>query len=84
MAQKQKKNSTLLCTFRKCKQPQTDNEFCTKHQPKRGRNDLIDALCNIELWAEGYSSTPGNLASPKDKKNLKKAYNLLLDFIIYS
>lgn len=82
--QKQKKNTTLLCTFRNCKNIQTDNEFCAKHQAKKGRKDLIDALCNMELWATGYSSKPGKKASTKDKMLLGKAYNLLMDFIIYS
>ena len=46
--QKQKKNTTLLCTFRNCKNIQTDNEFCTKHQVKKGRKDLIKAIETLE------------------------------------
>ena len=78
MAQKQKKNTTLLCTFRKCKRPQIDNEFCEIHQAKKGRNDLIEALNQLDEWADGYTS------SLKEKKLQERLYNILMDFVIYS
>ena len=79
MAQTQKKNSTLLCTFRKCRQPQiADNEFCTRHQAKKGRNDLMEALNQLDEWADEYT------ASLEEKKLQEKLYDKLMDFIIYS
>jgi hypothetical protein len=79
--QKQKKNTTLLCTFRNCKNIQTDNEFCTKHQAKKGRKDLVDALTQLSDWADNFTNI---VPSPTIKKEQEKMYNLLMDFIIYS
>lgn len=78
MAQKQKKNKTLLCTFRKCRQPQTNNEFCLKHQAKKGREDLKEALNQLDEWADKYT------CDMREKLEQQKKYDLLMDFIIYS
>jgi hypothetical protein len=43
MSQTQKKNETLLCTFRDCKNPQAENEYCTDHQPKQDVNYLFES-----------------------------------------
>ena len=77
--QKQKKNTTLLCTFRNCKNIQTDNEFCAKHQAKKGRKDLIKAIETLEELA-----TDACQGSSDVELEVNKAYNLLMDFIIYS
>ena len=77
--QKQNPKTTLLCTFRNCKNPQDDQgEFCPKHYPKKGRNDLIEALNQLDEWADGYTS------SFKEKKLQEKLYDLVMDFITNS
>ena len=77
--QKQKKNEALRCTFRKCKNLQgADGEFCKIHQPKKGRDDLIEALNQLDEWADQTTY------NTREKLEQQKRYNLLMDFIIYS
>lgn len=76
--QKQNPKKELLCTFRNCKNPQDENEFCIKHQWKKGRKDLINALNQLDEWAD---QTTVDL---KEKKLQEKLYNKLADFVLYS
>lgn len=76
MTQKQKKNETLLCTFRNCKEPQSsDGEFCLRHYPKDDREDLKDALNRIDEMASQLTEDSEEL------EQLKEDYNLIFDFI---
>ena len=76
MAQKQKKNTILLCTFRDCKEPQTDDgEYCLRHYAKDDRDDLKDALNRIYEMA-------GQLTEDSEElQQLETDYNVVFDFI---
>ena len=75
MAQKQNHKQALKCVFGSCKELQgADGEYCNKHQPKKGRAKLLDALNRMDELADMS-------AIDKERYQLEKDYNNLFDFI---
>jgi hypothetical protein len=54
MAQNQNPKKTLLCTYGNCREPQTETEYCDKHEliastlPKENHNQFVRCVENIQ------------------------------------
>ncbi len=64
----------LPCACIDCKEPQTKDEYCDKHQFKL-REEMMDLLNLMDEWADGYTS------SQEEKESQMNVYTRLADFI---
>lgn len=74
---KTSKNS-LLCTFRACREGQTGNEYCNKHQPKIiGRTDLVNAIEELRIQSSWNKNQ-------KKRTQIQKIADKLIEFVTYT